>query len=60
MIKIIGMLSMLLDHIGQELLPGIDLLPILGRLALPMFSWEIAQGFKRTSNFPIYALRLLF
>lgn len=58
MIKIIAMLLMLLDHIGQVFFPNIDLFTIVGRLAFPLFAWGIAKGFKRTHNFKKYAIRI--
>lgn len=58
MIKIIAIITMLLDHIGQVFFPNIEAFTIIGRLALPLFAWGIATGFKRTSNFKMYAVRL--
>ncbi len=60
MIKIIAMVSMLLDHIGEVFFPNTDILIVIGRLAFPLFAWGIAKGLKRTHNFNKYAIRLLF
>ncbi len=49
-LKLIAMLSMLLDHMGRELFPQADILPIIGRLAFPVFSYMIAEGCTYTKN----------
>jgi len=49
-LKIIAMVSMLLDHIGLELLPQFPVLRILGRLAFPVFAYMIAEGCAHTKN----------
>ncbi|MCX8130548.1 MAG: conjugal transfer protein TraX [Clostridia bacterium] len=59
MIRIIAMLTMILDHMGQVFFPNIIIFPVAGRLALPLFAWGIANGYKKTSNFNAYALRIL-
>ena len=43
-LKLIGALSMLLDHAGILLFPNVRLLRILGRVAYPIFAFMIAQG----------------
>jgi len=57
-LKIIGMLTMLLDHIGAFLYPNILLLRIIGRIAFPIFAYCIVVGFLHTKNVYKYALRL--
>lgn len=49
-IKIIACLSMLIDHIGLMLFPGVAIFRIVGRLAMPLFAFCIAQGAKYTKN----------
>lgn len=41
---------MTLDHLGLMLLPQLPILRILGRLALPIFAYMIAEGCKYTRN----------
>ena len=56
-IKIIALLTMTVDHIGvmfNNFLPC----RYIGRLALPLFCFMIAEGVIHTKNFKKYALRL--
>ena len=57
-LKIIGITSMVVDHVGLFLFPGLIQLRIIGRLALPIFASGIANGFKHTSNLKAYLGRL--
>jgi len=58
-LKIIAIVSMTLDHIGYHLFPGCHLLRILGRLALPIFAYMIAEGCHHTRNPRKYLLTIL-
>lgn len=49
-LKIIAMLSMLVDHIGVQLFPDLQILRMIGRLALPIFAYMIAEGCLHTRN----------
>lgn len=55
-LKIIAALSMLLDHAGLMLFPGLKIFRILGRLALPIFAYMIAEGCRYTRNKKRYFL----
>lgn len=73
-LKLIALLSMLLDHTAK-VLPVTELLSpwlgmetamlvrdtmlVLGRMAFPMFAWFAAEGCRRTSSMGKYVLRLL-
>ncbi len=57
-LKIIAMLSMLVDHIGVELFPALGFLRIFGRLALPLFAYMIAEGCFYTKNRTLYLLQI--
>uniref|UniRef100_UPI004047E745 TraX family protein n=1 Tax=Lysinibacillus sp. FSL H8-0500 TaxID=2921393 RepID=UPI004047E745 len=59
MLKIIAMLSMLIDHVGVIFFPNEMTYSIVGRLAFPLFCWGIAEGFIRTSHFYKYLTRLI-
>lgn len=58
-LKLAAMLAMLLDHIGAVLLPGVTVLRCVGRIAFPIFAFQISEGCARTGNGKRYAGRLL-
>ena len=43
-LKLIALFAMTCDHVGLQLLPDVLILRILGRLALPIFAYMIAEG----------------
>ena len=47
-LKLIGVISMTLDHIGYFLFPGVVWLRIAGRIAFPIFAYFIAEGCRHT------------
>lgn len=49
-LKIIAAISMFIDHMGLMFFPGIELFRIIGRIALPIFAFMIAEGCKYTKN----------
>ena len=49
-LKIVAAVSMLLDHIGVVFFPHVAVFRILGRLALPIFAFMIAEGCRYTKN----------
>ncbi len=49
-LKIIAMVCMLFDHLGEGLFPHCLPLRIIGRLALPIFAYMIAEGCLYTKN----------
>lgn len=57
-LKIIAMLTMLIDHIGYLYYPGVVWLRIIGRIAFPIFAFLIARGYRFTSNKTRYGIRL--
>lgn len=57
-LKILAMIAMTLDHVGLELLPGVPLLRVVGRLAFPIYGWMIAEGCRHTHSPRGYLLRL--
>ncbi len=50
MLKIIAAVAMLFDHMGLMLFPHIIAFRIIGRLAMPIFSFMIAEGCRYTKN----------
>ena len=49
-LKIIGIITMTIDHIGYILFPQFVILRIIGRMAFPIFAYMIAEGCNYTKN----------
>lgn len=49
-LKILACVFMAIDHIGYSLFPNVALLRIIGRLALPIFAFFIAEGCRYTRH----------
>lgn len=58
-LKLLALLAMTCDHVGVSLLPQWGWLRIVGRLALPIFAYMIAEGCRYTRNRKRYLLSLL-
>ena len=58
MLKIIAMVSMVSDHVGDLFFPGVMWLRMIGRLAMPLFSFCIAEGYAHTRDKNRYLLRM--
>ncbi len=58
-IKLLALGAMIADHVGALFFPDIPLFRVIGRLALPLFAWGIANGYRYTSNPLRYSFRLL-
>lgn len=57
-LKLLAMITMTCDHVGLQLLPQYPLLRIIGRLALPIYAYMIAEGCRHTHDRRKYLLRL--
>lgn len=61
-LKLIAAAAMLADHLGWRLFadatPAAALVHFIGRLALPIFAFFIAEGYLHTHSLPRYAARL--
>ena len=58
-LKIIAMITMTCDHVGLQLFPQIQWLRCIGRLAMPIYAYMIAEGCRHTHDRKKYLLRLL-
>lgn len=58
-LKLIAMLTMTCDHVGMQLFPQLLWLRMIGRLAMPIYAYMIAEGCRHTRNRKQYLLRLL-
>lgn len=59
-LKIIALISMLIDHIGVVFFPGEFIFRKIGRLAFPIFAYLIGEGMVHTKSVKEYQKRLLF
>ena len=57
-LKLIAMISMVFDHVGDMFFPGALWMRMIGRLAMPLFSFCIAEGYAHTKNKQRYLLRI--
>ncbi len=59
-LKLIAAATMTADHVGYMLFPKLRILRIIGRIAMPIFAYLIAEGMRHTRSPMKYFLRLLF
>lgn len=57
-LKLIAIITMLIDHVGAIFYPNVIIFRMIGRLAFPIFAFLIAQGYFYTKNIKKYLLRL--
>ena len=58
-LKAIALFCMLLDHMWATIVPGREWMTCVGRIAFPIFAFELAQGYTHTHDLRAYAKRLL-
>jgi len=58
-LKLIAIVTMLVDHLGYVFFPEFLILRFIGRLAYPILAYQIYIGFEKTSNFDKYLKRIL-
>ena len=57
-LKILAMIAMTCDHVGVQLFPQVWWLRLIGRLAMPVYAYMIAEGCRHTRDRKKYFLRL--
>lgn len=57
-LKLIAAAAMTADHVGIIFFPGVDIFRIIGRLALPIFAFMIAEGCRYTRSKPRYLITI--
>lgn len=58
-LKMIAMIAMTCDHVGVQIFPNLLWLRVIGRLAMPIYAYMIAEGCHHTRDRKQYLLRLL-
>lgn len=58
-LKIIAIITMVIDHTGYALVPTSLLMRSIGRIAFPLFTYSIMVGYFNTHDLKKYMLRLL-
>ena len=58
-LKIIACVTMFLDHVGYIIFGRMSFFNYIGRLAFPIFAYQISEGYEHTKNLKKYFLRLL-
>ena len=58
-LKLLAMAFMLCDHLWATIVHGNDWLTCVGRLAFPIFAFQIAEGYAQTHDVTAYRRRLL-
>ena len=59
MLKIIGAIAMVIDHIGLRFFPDYIIFRIIGRISFPIFAFMIAEGCRYTKNKLRYFITML-
>ena len=57
-IKLIAIITMLCDHSGDVIIGQFSFLNVIGRIAFPLFCFQIVIGYRHTKNVNKYLLRL--
>ena len=58
MLKMLALITMVIDHVGAVFFPQLYWLRYIGRISMPIYAFLISQGYKYTRNFTRYAIRL--
>lgn len=58
-LKIIAIITMLIDHLKDGIFQDYYVLNIIGRIAFPLFAFQVAVGYKNTKNVKKYMGRML-
>ena len=57
-LKIIACITMFIDHLGYAIFHKMSYFNYIGRLAFPIFAYQIGEGYVHTKNIKLYFFRL--
>lgn len=57
-LRVLALVLMLLDHLWATVVPGNDWMTYVGRMAFPIFAFQLAEGYCHTHDFRGYCKRL--
>ena len=57
-LKIVAIVTMFIDHIGYAIFGKFSFFNYIGRIAFPIFAFQISEGYSHTKNLKKYFLRL--
>ncbi len=57
-LKILALVTMIIDHIGAIFFPNVLWLRYVGRLAMPIYAFLLVQGYRHTRNYSRYVIRM--
>ena len=57
-LKIIAIISMFIDHVGYVVFGKFSCFNYIGRIAFPIFAFQISEGYVHTKNLKKYFFRL--
>lgn len=58
-LKCIAIVTMLIDHVGITWIKHTNILNVIGRIAFPIFAFQISEGYTHTKNVKKYFIRLV-
>ena len=57
-LKIIGVITMLFDHVGDAILGRFSFFNLIGRIAFPIFAFQLAVGYTHTRDLKKHIIKL--
>lgn len=58
-LKIIAMITMFFDHLGDAIFKGFNSFNYIGRIAFPIFAFQISEGYTHTKSVKKYLIRFI-
>ena len=58
LLKIIGIITMLFDHVGDSIVGKFSFFNLIGRISFPIFAFQTVEGYIHTKNFKKHILKM--